>query len=39
VGTNKSREKDAVISMVGEEDTSPTSEEVLCSGGGELKVL
>jgi hypothetical protein len=37
--TSQSREKDAVSSMVGEEDTSPASEEVLCGGEGEPKVL
>jgi hypothetical protein len=38
-GTSQSREKEAVSSMVGEEDTSPASEEVLCGGEGEPTVL
>jgi len=37
--TSQSREKDAVSSMVGEEDTSLASEEVLRGGEGEPKVL
>jgi hypothetical protein len=38
-GTSQSREKVAVSSMIGEEDTSLASEEMLCGGEGEPKVL
>jgi hypothetical protein len=38
-GTSQNREKDAVSSMIGEEDTSPASKEVLCGGVGEPRVL
>lgn len=38
-GTSQSREKEAVSSVIGKEDTSPAYQEVLCGGVGEPKVL